>query len=92
MSADLLTSMIGILHFVRFDERVQKFDKEHPIWFNPIPLGLGLVAFGILELIESVFRWFMALETDVFAALSHFLVSLLRRASLYVEPAEESAA
>ena len=28
----------------------------------------------------------------LFAALSHFLISLLRRASLYVEPAEESTA
>jgi uncharacterized membrane protein (DUF2068 family) len=43
--------------FVSFDQSLEKFHKGHLILFALVALTVGLVAFGVLELIESVFRW-----------------------------------
>jgi hypothetical protein len=42
--------------FARLEARLEQLHK-HPILFNIAAIILGLTTFGILELIESVFRW-----------------------------------
>lgn len=42
--------------FVRFDERLQRFHKQHPTLFNIATIILGLILFGIAKLIESLLK------------------------------------
>lgn len=42
--------------FVRFDERLQRFHKHHPILFSIATIVLGLALFGVVELIEWMFQ------------------------------------
>lgn len=42
--------------FVRFDKRLQRFHKQHPVLFVLLATILGLILFGVVELIDWLLK------------------------------------